>query len=74
MGGCRILADGGAQPDVFSIESLLGPAIWALGKCFLGDVEGMNKLAKTRIGPNADWWLNVELELKGWVGRNGSVS
>ena len=72
LGGCYILVDGGGEVDVFSLETLLGPTIWALGKCFLGDVEGRNRLAKTRIGPRKAWWLSVVLEVVG--GSNGSVS
>ncbi|CAD6591629.1 MAG: hypothetical protein ASARMPREDX12_005283 [Alectoria sarmentosa] len=74
-GGCYILVDGGGERDVFPIETLLGPAIWALGKCFVGVVEGRNRLAKTRIGPRKDWWLSIVLEATGVVvGGNGSVS
>lgn len=74
LGGCYIRVEGGTHRDVFSIEAVLGPAIWALGKCFLGDVEGRNRLAKTRIGPRRDWWLSIVLEATGAVGGNGSVS
>lgn len=73
LGGCKILVDGGLEMEVFSIEALLGPAIWALGKCFVGGLEGRNRLAKTRIGAKKDWLLTIVLELTG-VGANDSVS
>lgn len=50
------------------MEALLGPAIWALGKCFVGEVEGRYRLAKTRIGPRKDWLLSVVLEPMGGGG------
>ncbi|CAF9904031.1 MAG: hypothetical protein ALECFALPRED_004810 [Alectoria fallacina] len=74
LGGCYLLVDGGGERDIFSIETLLGPAIWALGKCFVGDVEGRNRFAKTRIGPKKGWWLEIVLEVTGVVGGNSSVS
>lgn len=54
------------------MESLLGPAMWAVSKCFVGEVEGRNVLAKTRVGPGNQWWLNVVLERTG-IGGNASV-
>lgn len=68
------MVDGGGERDVFSIDTLLGPAVWALGKCFLGEAEGRNQLAKTRIGPRKNWWLSVVLETTGPVVENGSLS
>ena len=41
IGGCYILIDGGAIRDVFSVEASLGPAIWAIGKCFVLDLVGV---------------------------------
>ena len=72
LGGCYILVNGGHQRDVFAVERLLGPAIWAVGKCFVGNLEGRNVLARTRVGPGSVWWLSVVLERKG-VGGNGSL-
>lgn len=65
FGGCYFLVDGGGEADTFSVESLLGPAIWALNKCFVGDVEGRYMLAKTRVGPKKDWLLSVVLDAVG---------
>ena len=62
MGGCYILVDGGAVVDTFAVGELLGPVLWMLSKCFLGPAEGMNALAKTKVGPRSSWWLNVCLE------------
>ncbi|KAL9069610.1 MAG: hypothetical protein Q9161_005409 [Pseudevernia consocians] len=74
FGGCYIQIDAGTHRETFSIEAVLGSAIWALGKCFVGEVEGRNRLAKTKIGPGRDWWLSIVLEATGAVGGNGSVS
>lgn len=60
--------------EAFSIEAILGPAIWALGKCFVGEDEGKNRLAKTRIGAKKDLILSIVLELAESVVGNGSVS
>ena len=73
FGGCYILVDGGVHSDVFAVESLLGPAILALNKCFVGEVMGSNILAKTKVGPGNDWWLSVILERKAIAG-NDSIS
>lgn len=73
LGGCYVLVDSGGQTDVFPVEALLGPALWTLGKCFVGEVEGRNRLGKTRVGPKSSWWLSVVLETTGAVGRNVSV-
>ena len=54
------------------MESLLGPAIGAVSKCFVGEVEGKNFLAKTKVGPGNGWWLSVVLETR--VGGIASVS
>lgn len=51
--------------DVFAVESLLGPAIRAVSKCFVGEMEARNILAKTRVGPGNGWWLSVVLERTG---------
>lgn len=59
---------------MFSIQTLLGPAVWALGKCFVGEVEGINLFAKTRVGPRKDWLLSIVLEVSGVAVGNGSVS
>lgn len=72
-GGCYILLDGGLQRDVFSVESLLGPAIWAVSKCFVGNMGGRNNLARTKVGPSKTWCLSVGLERQG-EGSNGSLS
>ena len=72
IGGCSILLDGGVDRDIFSVEALMGPAIWAIGKCFAGQGEGVNQLAKTKVGPKKDWWLSVILDLKGAAAGNGS--
>ena len=72
IGGCFVLLDGGGVRDTFSVEALLGPAIWAIGKCFVGDDEGMNRLAKTKVGPRKDWWLSVVLDLVGAAAGNSS--
>ena len=64
MGGCYILIDGGLERDVFAVDGLLGPAIGAVSKCFVGEVEGRNFLAKTRVGPGNEWWLSVVLETR----------
>lgn len=62
-GGCYILVHGGHQSDVFAVESLLGPAVWAVGKCFVGSSEGRNVFtARTRVGPGSVWWLSLVLE------------
>ncbi len=74
FGGCYILVDGGAETEAFSLHATLGPAIWALGKCFVGELEGRNRLAKTRIGPRKDWVLSVVLQRTGVAGGNASVS
>ena len=73
IGGCYILLDGGGERDIFSVEALLGPAIWAIGKCFVvGDDEGTNQLAKTKVGPKKIWWLSVVLDLVGAAAGNSS--
>ena len=73
IGGCYILLDGGQIRDVFSVEALLGPAIWALGKCFaVGDGERMNRLAKIKVGPKKEWWLSVVLDMVGAAAGNSS--
>ncbi|KAF6236451.1 hypothetical protein HO173_005232 [Letharia columbiana] len=74
LGGCYILVDGGGGRDVFSIQTLLGPAVWALGKCFVGEVESRYLLAKTRVGPRKDWFVSIVLEVSGVAVGNGSVS
>ena len=73
LGGCYILVDGGGQSDAFSIEALLGPAVWAVGKCFVSGAEGSIGLGKTRVGPRKDWLLSVVLAAVGVGGRNGTV-
>ncbi|MCJ1452738.1 hypothetical protein MMC28_003081 [Mycoblastus sanguinarius] len=73
-GGCAITIDGGGLGDAFSVGSLLGQVIWALGKCFTGDVEGRNYLAKTRVGPMKEWWLTIELENLPGSSSNATVS
>ena len=59
---------------MFSIQTLLGPAVWALGKCFVGEVESRYLLAKTRVGPRKDWFVSIVLEVSGVAVGNGSVS
>ena len=54
------------------MESLLGPAIAALNKCFVGAVYDGNFIAKTRVGPGSDWWLSVVLETR--VGGSDTIS
>lgn len=54
------------------MESLLGPAIAALNKCFVGAVDERNFIAKTRVGPGSDWWLSVVLETR--VGGSDTIS
>lgn len=45
------------------MEDLLGPAILAVNKCFVGLEGGLdNALARTRVGPGNSWWLSVVLE------------
>lgn len=66
--------DSGRERDVFSLDTLLGPAIWAVGKCFVGEVEGRNRLAKTKVGPRKEWLLSVVLETTRVVRGNESVS
>lgn len=56
------MLDGRHNRDVFVVEILLGSAIMALSKCFIGNMEGTNVLATTRMGPGSDWWLSVFLE------------
>ncbi|CAF9938201.1 hypothetical protein IMSHALPRED_000717 [Imshaugia aleurites] len=65
LGGCYILVDGGVEMELFALEALLGPAGWALGRCFVGDVEGRNRAAKTRVGEKRSWVLSVVLEAVG---------
>lgn len=74
LGGCYIRVDGGSERDVFSLDTLLGPAIWVVGKCFVGEMEGRNRLAKTKVGPRKEWLLSVVLETTGVVRGNESVS
>ena len=65
-----MLVDGGGALEMFAIEAVLGPAMWALGKCFAGAAEGRNRLAMTKIGERRDWGLTVVLEA---VGGDGGV-
>ena len=74
IGGCYILLDGGGGRDIFSVEMLLGPAIWAIGQCFVTHNEGMYRLAKTKVGPRKDWWLSVVLNLVGAAVGNSSIA
>lgn len=73
LGGCYILVDGGSQSDVFPIDALLGPAVWALGKCFVSGPGGMINLAKTRVGPSKDWFVSVVLIPLEGGGGNGTI-
>ena len=66
------MVDGGSQRDVFTVESLLGPAIAALNKCFVGAVDEGYCLAKTIVGPGREWWLSVVL--RSMVDGTGSIS
>ena len=54
------------------MESLLGPAIAALNKCFVGAVDQSKSIAKTRVGPRSDWWLSVDLGTR--VGGSDTIS
>ena len=72
FGGCYIKVDGGRQRDVFTVESLLGPAIAALNRCFVGAVYESNSIAKTRVGLGSDWWLSVVLGTR--VGDSDTIS
>lgn len=67
------MVEGGRQRDVFAVDSLVSPAIHALNKCFVGSVEQMNVLAKTKVGLGNDWTLTVGLE-KRRVRGNDSLS
>ena len=74
LGGCYILVDGGTALDVFSVAALLGPALWAMDKCFVGvGDEGRNRMAKTRVGPKRDWVLSLVRETVGVGVGNGSL-
>lgn len=65
----------GSQRDVFTVESLLGPAIAALNKCFVGTVGGQqNVVARTKVGPSNDWVLSVILRIRVGGGNESSVS
>ena len=73
LGGCYILVHGGSHRDVFTVESLLGPAILALNKCFVGPAAGgvQNVVGSTNVGPSNDWVLSVILRVR-VVGENDS--
>ena len=54
------------------MESLLGPAISALSKCFVGyDGPGQIVEGRTQVGPSKDWSLSVILRMRPVGGDDG---